>query len=290
MSQSSTFNFSFLKQTIKHSIFLIIFFSGAKCPSSDDKWITLFNGKDLSDWTIKITTHPLNENYGNTFRVNDGILKVSYDQYTDFKGQFGHIYYKQKFSSYLLLVEYRFTGDQATGGPGWAFRNSGAMLHCQDPETIGLNQEFPVSLEMQLLGGNGKDERHTGNLCTPGTNVFLNGKLFTPHCINSKSKTYHGDQWVKAEALVFGDSIAKHIIEGDTVLVYEKLQIDGTDPVSKALGFKNGDPVKEGYISLQSESHPVEFRKVKLFDLSPYMQDHQKLESVLQRLQKRKTE
>lgn len=261
-----------------------------QCPSADEKWITLFNGKDFSNWTIKIRDHSLNENFGNTFRVNDGMLKVSYDQYADFKAQYGHIYHKQKFSSYLLVVEYRFIGEQAPGGPGWAIRNSGAMLHCQSPETIGLNQEFPVSIEMQFLGGNGKDERHTGNLCTPGTNVFLEGKLFTPHCITSKSKTYHGEQWVKAEALVLGDSIIKHIIERDTVLVYEKTQIDGNDPVSKSLGFKNGDLVKEGYIALQSESHPVEFRKVKLFDLAPYRNDQKKLEGVLKKLERRKGE
>ena len=255
---------------------------------TQEEWVQLFNGKDLEGWDIKITGHPLNENYGNTFRVEDGKMVVRYDQYEAFDEQYGHIFYKKPYSAYLLAVEYRFTGEQVAGGPGWATRNSGAMLHAQPASTMGLDQDFPISLEAQLLGGNGQDERSTANLCTPGTNVVMGDSLFTPHCINSSSKTYHGDQWVRAEVLVLGDSIVKHIVEGDTVLVYEKPQIGGGnvsnyDPAIK----KDGQLLKEGYIALQSESHPVEFRKVEIFDLERYMADPQKLKSVLRDLQKR---
>jgi len=255
----------------------------------DDGWVKLFNGKDLKNWDVKIRGHALNENFGNTFRVEDGNLKVSYDKYENFDEQYGHLFNKQKFSAYLLVMEYRFTGDQATGGPNWAYRNSGAMLHSQPAATMGLDQDFPISLEAQLLGGNGQDPRSTANLCTPGTNVVLNDTLFTPHCIDSSSKTYHGDQWVRVEALVLGDSTIKHIVEGDTVLVYKKPQIGGGnvsnyDPAVK----KDGQPLKEGYIALQSESHPVEFRKVELFNLEKYMDDPQKLKKVLQDLRERK--
>lgn len=256
--------------------------------TQEDEWVQLFNGKDLEDWDLKIRGHALNENFGNTFRVEDGMLKVGYDQYEAFDEQYGHIFYKRPFSAYLLVMEYRFVGEQAKGGPGWAIRNSGAMLHSQPAATMGLDQDFPISLEAQLLGGNGQDERSTANLCTPGTNVVMGDTLFTPHCINSSSKTYHGDQWVRAEVLVLGDSLIKHIVEGDTVLVYEKPQIGGGnvsshDPEIK----KDGQLLKEGYIALQSESHPVEFRKVDLFNLEKYMDDPQKLKSVLSDLQKR---
>ncbi|GAA4435284.1 DUF1080 domain-containing protein [Pontibacter saemangeumensis] len=251
-------------------------------------WIQLFNGKDLEGWDLKIKGHALNENFGNTFRVEDGKMVVRYDQYDSFDEQYGHIFYKEPFSAYLLVMEYRFVGEQAKDGPGWATRNSGAMLHSQAAATMGLDQDFPISLEAQLLGGNGTDERTTANLCTPGTNVVMGDTLFTPHCINSSSKTYHGDQWVRAEVLVLGDSIVKHIVEGDTVLVYEKPQIGGGnvsnhDPAVK----KDGQLLKEGYIALQSESHPVEFRKVELFNLEQYMDDPQKMKSVLRDLKKR---
>ncbi|KIC94402.1 3-keto-disaccharide hydrolase [Flavihumibacter solisilvae] len=252
------------------------------------KWIKLFNGKDLSNWTVKIKDHPLNENYGNTFRVENGVIKVSYDQYDNkFKEQFGHLFYKGKFSAYLLVVEYRFTGEQIQDGPGWAFRNSGLMLHGQTPESMALDQDFPISLEAQLLGGDGKEPRTTNNLCTPGTNVVMKGNLFTPHCVNSTSKTYHGDQWVRAEVLVLGDSIIKHIVQGDTVLTYSKPQYDGNDKWVKAAGLPGGGLIKEGTISLQSESHPVEFRKVELFDLSGYMNNSAALRKILKQLSSR---
>lgn len=250
--------------------------------------VQMFNGKDLNNWIIKIKDHPLNENYGNTFRVEDGQLKVSYDQYDDFREQYGHIFYKKKLSAYLLVVEYRFTGEQAKNGAGWAYRNSGAMLHCQSPESMDLHQDFPISLEEQLLGGNGKDERSTANLCTPGTNVVLNNVLYTQHCVNSSAPTFHGDQWVHVEALVLGDSLIKHIVNSDTVLVYQKPQYDGRDKWVQQLGYKDGALISAGYISLQSESHPVAFRKVEVYDLEPYLHHPQKLQKAIQLLQQRK--
>jgi hypothetical protein len=271
-------------------VFLLIALSGfAQKKIKPGKWIKLFNGKDLADWTVKIKDHPVNDNFGNTFRVENGVIKVSYDQYGGkFKDQFGHLFYKRKFSAYLLVVEYRFTGEQISDGPGWAFRNSGLMLHGQSPESMATDQDFPICLEAQLLGGNGKDDRNTNNLCTPGTNVVMNGKLFTPHCVSSSSKTYHGDQWVRAQVLVLGDSVVKHIVETDTVLVYSKPQYDERDNWVKKAGLQPGATIKEGTISLQSESHPVEFRKVELFNLEKYLHKPAKLKKVLLQLSARK--
>ena len=250
-------------------------------------WINLFNGKDLKDWNIKIAKHDYNENYGNTFYVENGLMKVKYDGYENFDKQYGHIFYKKPYSYYLLRIEYRFVGEQAKGGEGWAWRNSGAMLHCQDPATMLKDQNFPISVEGQLLGGNGKEERPTGNVCTPGTTIEIKDNLFTPHCLNSTSKTYHGDQWVTAEFLVLGDSVIKHIINGDTVLTYTKPKIGGGDVANFDPKVKeDGKRLTGGYISLQSESHPIEFRTVKLFDLEAYAKDEKKLEKVLDRLSK----
>jgi hypothetical protein len=227
-------------------------------------WISLFNEKDLEGWKVKITGHELADNYGNTFRVEDGVLKVSYDQYDTFDGKFGHLFYKDKFSNYILRLEYRFVGEQTPGGPGWAFRNSGIMMHSQSPESMTKDQSFPVSIEVQLLGGNGRDERSTGNLCTPGTHIVIDGKLVTTHCISSGSKTYHGDQWVTMEVEVHGNSIIKHIVNGQIVLEYERPQLDENDRDARKL-INNGDKMLyEGYIALQAESHPVEFRNIEI--------------------------
>lgn len=236
------------------------------------EWIQLFNGKNLDGWSPKITGYALNENFANTFRVENGMLSVRYDGYDKFDSRFGHIFYKDKFSHYIIAAEYRFVGQQANEGPGWATRNSGIMIHCQPPETMGKDQDFPISIEVQLLGGNGTATRSTANLCTPGTNVVRDGALFTPHCLNSSSQTYHGEQWVRVEVMVLGDSTVRHIIDGKTVLSYEMPQVGGGavnhyDPKAK----EDGKLLTEGYISLQSESHPVDFRKVELLNLAGCM-------------------
>jgi hypothetical protein len=240
----------------------------AQTGAAREEWIQLFNGKNLDGWLPKITGHELSENFGNTFRVDDGILKVSYDGYKKFDRDFGHLFYKDKFSHYRLAIEYRFTGEQPPGAPSWATRNSGVMIHSQPPQTMSKDQDFPISIEVQFLGGLGKGPRPTANLCTPGTHVVMNGSLFTTHCVSSKSKTYDGDQWVRVEVEVLGEENIRHIIDGETVLAYEKPQIGGGvvnnfDPAVK----QDGKPLTEGYLALQSESHPIEFRKVELLPL-----------------------
>ncbi|TWU32273.1 3-keto-disaccharide hydrolase [Novipirellula artificiosorum] len=232
------------------------------------KWVSLFNGKDLEGWTPKIRNHELGDNFANTFRVEDGLLKVRYDGYEAFDQTFGHLFYNQPFSNYRFRVEHRFVGDQCKGGPGWATRNSGVMIHGEDPKTMAVDQDFPVSIEVQLLGGNGKDKRTTANLCTPGTNVVMNGDLFMPHCTSSTSETYHGEQWVTVEIEVHGNRLIKHIIDGKTVLQYGQPQLDERDGHAKELAEKQGTvQLSGGSISLQSESHPIDFRKVEIMIL-----------------------
>lgn len=233
---------------------------------------SLFNGKDLTGWVPKIRGEKLGENYGNTFRVEDGVLKVAYDRekYPEFGEKFGHLFFVEKFSHYRIRLEYRFTGDQCKGGPGWAFRNSGIMVHGEDPEGMTIDQDFPASIEVQLLGGPGQGDRPTANLCTPGTNVVMNKELVTRHCTNSRSKTFHGDQWVKVEVEVRGSEVIRHFVNGELVLEYQQPQLDDRDGHAKELATKNKGQllIEKGTISLQSESHPVEFRKIEILDLS----------------------
>ncbi|MEZ0325231.1 MAG: DUF1080 domain-containing protein [Fimbriimonas sp.] len=234
----------------------------AKPPTPE--WTPLFNGKNLDGWSPKFKGEDLGVNYLDTFGVRDGVLRVSYDKYKSFDGRFGHLFYKSKFKDYKLRVEYRFVGDQVAGGPGWAFRNNGVMIFSQSPESLLKDQDFPVSIEVQLLGGDGKNERHTANVCTPGTNIVMGGKLITQHCIDSKSKTYHGDQWVTVELEVHGNAITKHVIDGETVFEYEQPQLDPNDADGKRL-IKDGQlRLLDGYIAIQAESHPTEFRKIQI--------------------------
>lgn len=234
---------------------------------NDNNWEYLFNGKNLDGWEIKIRNHQLGDNYNNTFKVKDGSLKVSYESYENFDDKFGHIFYtKKKFRNYHLSLDYKFSGSHLNGAPGWSIKNSGIMLHCQHPSTMLIDQEFPVSAEAQLLGGLGDGDRSTANICSPGTDVDINGKKAKYHCINSSSKTYNNDDWVNVEVIVYSDSIIHHLVEGDTVLTYSNLRVGGGE-IPKNYSSRLGEILDEGYISLQSEGHPVEFREIKIKEL-----------------------
>lgn len=261
----------------RHLVWLLagtmVFFSCASegeppAAPAEEEWIALFNGENLDGWIVKIAGYDLNDNIGNTFRVEDGILKVSYDQYDEFGRQFGSLSYKDKFSHYRLRVEYRFVGEQAAGGPEWGFRDSGVQYHGQDPATMTKEQEFPVCVEMNFIGGSGSGERPTGNVCSPGTHVVLNGELFTEQCASTSTKTIHGDEWVMAEVEVHGNTSITHRVNGEVVTTYTQPQLDETAPDAQRL-LEAGHPkmVQEGYISLQSNSHPIEFRTIALLPL-----------------------
>ena len=265
--------------------------SDSKIDMNTEEWISLFNGKDLNDWDIKIAGHELGDNYLNTFRVEDSMIKVKYDNYKAFDNAFGHIYYKTPFSYYKIKMDYRFVGDQVLGGESWANRNNGIMLHSQSAASISLDQFFPVSIEFQLLGGlDDGTERSTANLCTPGTFIDINGKTIYDHCINSNSQTYNGDQWVHVEAIVLGSESITHIVNNDTVMVYQNIKIGVGNPNSdkvaewKAFGVdsldewlaKDGKPLDKGYIALQAESHPTDFKNIELLDLCGCMDEKAK--------------
>jgi len=238
--------------------------------AAEPEWRSLFNGQDLTDWTPKIRHHETGVNFGETFRVEDGLLKVRYDAYETFDERFGHLFHAETFSHYRFRVTYRFVGEQCAGGPGWALRNSGVMVHGERPETMALDQDFPASIEVQLLGGSGSGRRTTANLCTPGTNVVMNGELVTRHCTDSTSETFHGDDWVTVEIEVRGNEVIRHLIDGVSVLEYQQPQLDDRDAHAKKLAETSGTlQLKEGSISLQSESHPIDFKMIEIQVLEP---------------------
>lgn len=270
-------------------IFLLSCFFACQQPNSSqntspeqEEWIALYNDKDFSNWDIKITGYDINDNYNETFVAEDSMIRISYDKYEEFDDAFGHMYYKTPYSYYKLRFDYRFVGEQTKGGASWNVRNSGIMFHSQSAESNEYNQTFPVSVELQLLGGLGERDRTTANVCTPGTAVVMGDTVNYTHCISSTSKTYHGDQWVHAEAIVMGGEYMTFIVEGDTVLTFQMPQIGGgfvsnkVDDWERVGGIKRdkemwiaeaGEVLTEGYIALQAESHPIDFKNLELLDL-----------------------
>lgn len=253
---------------IRAAIALLLITTAATAQAED--WIQLFNGKDLTGWTPKVRGQEVGENFANTFRVEDGLLKVRFDNYVGpYRGKMGHLFYNKPFSHYRLRVECRSVGDQVQGGPGWARRNNGIMLHGQTPQSMQLDQSFPVSLEMQILAGldDGKP-RPTANLCTPGTHVTMNGKLHTPHCTSSTSPTIPHGEWVTVEVEVRGGEVIRHFVNGKQVMEYSRPVLDEKDKDAKPLlaaGAKK--ELTSGTISLQAESAPFDFRKIELVEL-----------------------
>ena len=242
----------------------------AAAAADEPKWIPLFNGKDLTGWTIKIAKRPLGENYANTFRVEDGILKVSYDGYDKFDQQYGHLFTNLAYSHYILRLEYRFTGKMMADAPKYVNLNSGVMLHAQPPQSMRFDQGFPSSLEMQFLADEGKGPRSTANLCTPGTHVEMGGELITKHIVKSSAPTFPAEEWVRAEVEVRGNDEIIHRINGVEVLRYQRPQLDAQCKIAPASDIvEAGGDVMLGYghIALQAEGQPVWFRKIELMSL-----------------------
>lgn len=233
-------------------------------------WRQLFNGRDLSGWVVKLAHHRVGDNYADTFRVVDGAIAVRYDRYgDDFGARFGHLFYEEPFSHYVLALEYRIKGPQQQGGPSYARLNSGVMVHSQDPRTILEDQDWPISVEAQFLAGN----QTTMNVCTPGTEIFMDGSMVKAHCTNSRSRRYVEDgAWVPIEVEVLGGESVRHFVDGALVLEYQRPTIgggvaNGFDPAVKV----DGRLLTSGYIGLQAESQPVEFRNIRLLDLTGCM-------------------
>lgn len=252
------------KITLLISILLVLLLSCKK--TNNDDWQILFNGKDIDGWTVKIHHHDLGDNYANTFRVEDGKIQVNYDDYDGFDERYGHLFYNKPFSSYHLKFEYKFTDQWLDDAPGYTYRNSGIMFHSQDPKTILKDQDWPISVEYQMLAEEKEREsRPTGNMCSPGTEVIYKGEMDPRHCINSSSKTYKWDEWVQGDLIVYKDSLVIHKVNGKEVLRYSKPQIgggvaNGFDPVVKV----DGQSLTKGYIGLQSEGQGIEFRNIRI--------------------------
>jgi hypothetical protein len=253
---------------MKHVVPALIIFLIACSPpkQQNEEWTDLFNGKDINDWIVKIHHHDAGVNFGETFRVEDNMIKVRYDQYGDFNDQFGHLYYKTPFSYFHLSLDYRFTGQLQPGAPDYTLLNSGVMFHSQDPRSMPKEQNWPISVEMQFLATlDDGTERHTGNMCSPGTDIVYGGGVYPDHCLDSSSKSYPREEWVHADLIVLGDSLITHVINGDTVLQYSKPTMGGgvVQGYDSAI-WKPGTPLTSGYVALQSEGQPIDFKNIRI--------------------------
>jgi hypothetical protein len=173
-----------MKNQILFITFLFIFLQTAFCQSKstgkEEKWISIFNGENLDGWTPKVTGYKSGENPLNGFRVEDGILKVDYRKFAAFNGRFGHLFYKDKLSSYILHIEYRFVGELLPDAPSYCIRNSGVMVCSQSPGSMDINENWPVSIEVQLLGSTDKLKQTTGIRNIVFRNIDVTQSIYNP--------------------------------------------------------------------------------------------------------------
>ena len=226
------------------------------------EWVAIFDGETLDGWTPKIAGFPLGVNHADTFRVEDGVIKVRYDGYgDDFADRFGNLIYETPYEHYRLRLEYRFTGEQVPGGEDWAELNSGVLYHIQPVATImPADGGFPPSLEAQFLA-EGAHAPTTGNMCSIETWVMLEGERRDEHCILGPVAARPAGRWVRFELQALPDGSFRHLIDGEEAFAFEAASYD--EPQEWA----DGLAVTGGHFALQSESHPIEFRNVELMVL-----------------------
>ena len=230
-------------------------------------WLPLFDGKSLNGWVPKFSGYPVGENVKNTFAVRDGKLVADNSNWSHFDYTFGHLFFDEVFHHYKIRAEYRFVGEQVAQAPEWAKRNNGIFVHAQSAKSMWLNQDFPSGMEIQLLGGFGEGERSTGNICRSNVDVDINGEKAKDRCIGSTSSTYHGEQWVTVEIHVRGSERITHFINGEQVFDYTNIRRTHEFNETQFGDTTASRDIGSGYIAIQAESAPTEFRKIEIMIL-----------------------
>jgi hypothetical protein len=239
--------------------------------SAAEKWRSIFDGKTLDGWTPKIVGYAAGDNFAQTFSVRDGAIRVSYAGYDRFNFRFGHLFYRVPLKSYRLRLKYRIIeGGEVEGAPKWSRSNSGVMFYAQSPQSMAREQWFPASVEFQLLGREGRDNtlEPTGSVCTPGTNITIDGGRLKTHCATSIGPVVPNDSWTDLELEVRANGQVIHRINGVEVLRYNGVELDLADLTAEPLiAAQNGSlTLSSGYIALQSEGQPVEFKDIAVLE------------------------
>jgi hypothetical protein len=235
------------------------------------KWQPLFDGRTLNGWTPKVVGYPAGEDPLQTFRVKDGVIYVSYDKYGGkMDGRWAHLFYKEPFKAFHLSLDYRFVGEEMLPLRPTPV-NSGVMFDSQSPESMALGQGYPIAVEGQLLGAYpAGPPRFNGSFCTMGTKIFGQDKDLG-HCVASSVAPASMGTWVHYELEVTADGHASESIDGKSTVSVDRVELDPSFtrfPIKNLIEAANGRlQLNGGYIALQSEGHPIEFRNIRIMPL-----------------------
>jgi filamentous hemagglutinin family protein len=186
--------------------------------------VALWNGKDFTGWK-RVLADPA-VNVDDVWKVRDGVLHCAGKPN-------GYMRTESKYSNYQLHVEWRWPDKPA---------NSGVFLHLTEPDRV-----WPSCLECQLQA------RSAGDLILMnGTGLTVNGvsrqdasRQFVSIAKKSSSSEKPAGEWNSYDIYCVGGLVR--------VVVNGVVQNEGA-----------GATPQIGYIALQSEGGPIEFRNVYL--------------------------
>jgi len=216
--------------------FFLPFFIQNLFLGANPKTDSLFNGKDLSGWSMDIPAHDKKPELPKSFIVRDGML-VSLGK------PFGHLLTDKEYENYRLIAEYRFAGK-----PG----NCGILVHAS--KLRNLYKMYPKSIEVQM------NHTHAGDFWCIVEDIKV------PDMIKRRgAKEKWGITEGKARRILnLTDGSEKPVGE------WNRMKIECLGDEVKV--WVNGNLVNHGYsctakkgkLSIQAEGSEVEFRRLDL--------------------------
>ncbi|MBM3996049.1 MAG: DUF1080 domain-containing protein [Planctomycetes bacterium] len=203
-----------------------------------DKWINLFNGKDLAGWK----TNVFGKDQGKTFTVEQDYIKVS-------GNPGGYFYTEKSYKNYVLSFDWRYKRPDNLDDEAKFSGNSGLLVHIQ-----AHGKGWPNSLEVQ-----GENRNHASFIAIKGKegkDVGLTNVKFDKKTLEKVRKPV--GQWNTTEVTINNGDVA--------------VKVNGT-PISSAKFALN-----EGPFGFQSEGAELHFKniKIKLLSDSPSTKKEEK--------------
>jgi hypothetical protein len=213
----------------------------------------LFNGRDLSGWCVALEGRRPGEDPNGVFRVSDGVMRVSGEET-------GGIVSEKSYRDYVLRVEYRWVGKSVGSRLGMA-ADTGVLYHSQG-EMFAWNGLWMRSFECNILRGRtgdfiivsdkGAPVRYAatveGRVVADEANIsnwFRLGSWANTEDTPDVFPERRYGEWNRLEIVCDGSRVEHWL---NDVLVFEA---------------ENLTP-SQGRIQIQSEGHPVEFRRIDL--------------------------
>jgi hypothetical protein len=242
--------------------------------AADERWIQLFNGKDLKGWSTFLQKQNKNEDPSKVFQVQNGAIHVYGNRSAGTVVPAGYLASDAEFANYHLRLEYKW-GAKKFAPRDKQRRDAGLLYHVTAPDVI-----WPRCIECQI------QENDTGdcftvrgtqlsasiemeNIETPGGFKLL--PRYKPEDRGGKQQTvgeggiarivkssiHERDGWNMVELIIRGCDDTVHIVNGHTVF-------NGSDLRQLNAKNKSWEPLTHGRIALQAEFAEVFYRNVEI--------------------------